>query len=100
MSNTTAGALDLVTESLDKIAGSLHEIAGAIQCLDCSPNDDEGRNIVDAMFAVSYQLKNLGNADASTPMGAIEALGKVIMESNSSIADAINNLADAVREKA
>ena len=100
MSNTIPGGLDNVTEGLEKIAGSLSEIAKVLQYIDGPPNDDEGRNIVDAMFAVSYQLKNLGNADASTPMGAIEALGKCIMESNSSIADAINNLADAVREKA
>jgi|ERR1035437_9874478 uncharacterized protein Yka (UPF0111/DUF47 family) len=100
MSNTIPGALDNVTEALDKIADSLSDVAGAIRTIDGNPTDDEGRNIVDAMFAVSYQLKNLGNADAATPMGAIEALGKVIMESNSSIADAINNLADAVREKA
>ena len=30
--------------------------------------------------AIAYQLKYLGNGDASTPMGAIEAYGKLIGE--------------------
>lgn len=36
----------------------------------------------------------LGNADAATPMGAIEALGKHIGEAIDRIADAVDSLAD------
>ncbi len=48
----------------------------------------------------------LGNGDAATPMGAIEALGAVHKESLSNLTDALwgissslNDVADAIREK-
>jgi hypothetical protein len=37
-------------------------------------------------------LKNLGNGDAATPMGAIEALGAVLKDGAEQIADAISGL--------
>jgi hypothetical protein len=85
----------------------------ALQSVLTSPNvsdsNGEPANLVDALDslagAVRYGLKHLGNADASTPMGAIEAHGAVILESADrvssgleSIASAINELAQAVRE--
>jgi len=39
---------------------------------------------------VALQLKYLGNADAATPMGAIEAFGLVMKEGMEQIADAIH----------
>lgn len=54
------------------------------------------QNITDALFKIAYQIKNLGNADASTPMGAIEALGAVHKEGMEAIAGAIHALADAI----
>lgn len=33
-----------------------------------------------AVRSVAYQIRNLGNADASTPLGAIEGLGAVMKE--------------------
>lgn len=46
---------------------------------------------------LGYQLKCLGNADAATPMGAIEAFGLVMKEGMESISAAISDLADAIR---
>ena len=49
-----------------------------------------------ALLRVAYQLKYLGNGNAATPMGAIEALGAVHKEGLASIADALasNGLAN------
>ena len=47
---------------------------------------------------VVYALKCLGNADAATPMGAMEAFGVVMQEGMASIASAINDLAEAIRD--
>jgi hypothetical protein len=58
-------------------------------------NDD----LVDAILKVAYQLKYLGNGDASTPMGAIEAHGKAILDAAQLIADGLSEVAAAIREK-
>ena len=52
------------------------------------------------LLAIARAIHFLGNADASTPMGGLEALGKVIKDSNGHIAMQIGDLADAVRELA
>ena len=52
------------------------------------------------LFAVALAIQRLGNADAITPMGGLEALGKVVMEGDELIASAISELADAVRNVA
>jgi hypothetical protein len=44
-----------------------------------------------SISGLAYQLKCLGNADASTPMGAIEALGERIDVGCSRIADALES---------
>jgi outer membrane murein-binding lipoprotein Lpp len=49
---------------------------------------------------VAGALKALGNGDAATPMGAIEAHGKCILDGADNIASAIRDLASAVRELA
>lgn len=58
-----------------------------------------GANAVDALFAISrsldavaFQLKWLGNADACTPFGAMEALGIQFK----AMAESLNNIAVAV----
>ena len=48
--------------------------------------------------AIRDAAKELGNGDASTRMGALEAHGLAIKEAAREIADAIRELADAVRE--
>lgn len=57
-------------------------------------------NVADAIVSVGYHLKNLGNADAATPMGAIEAHGAVVQEVGGLIADSISEVAEALRELA
>ncbi|HUT18734.1 MAG TPA: hypothetical protein VM366_06200 [Anaerolineae bacterium] len=52
------------------------------------------------LLAIARAIHRLGNADASTPMGGLEALGKVILESNEHIAMAIGDLASAVHRLA
>ncbi|MGE5618093.1 MAG: hypothetical protein ACM3US_02415 [Sphingomonadaceae bacterium] len=61
------------------------------------PRDGELR---EGLQAIAHAIKLLGNADAATPMGGLEALGKVILESNGAIADAISELAEAVNNVA
>jgi hypothetical protein len=39
--------------------------------------------------SVAHQIRNLGFADAMTPMGALEGLGLMVKESAERIADAI-----------
>ncbi|WP_166142062.1 hypothetical protein [Methylosinus sp. RM1] len=48
-----------------------------------------GLQIAQALDGIAYQLKRLGLSDASTPLGAIEALSKSIQESANTIATAI-----------
>ena len=60
----------------------------------------EERDEQDGLRAIAHALHRLGNADASTPMGGLEALGKVIKESNERIAEAIGDLASAVHRLA
>jgi hypothetical protein len=55
-------------------------------------------NTAHALFAIAYQLKCLGNADAATPMGAMEALGAVLKEGFEGLAAAIHDHAEAIRE--
>ena len=66
-------------------------LAEAIRSTLISPNESdqnfEAANVVDGLFAIAraidglaYQLKMLGNGDAATKMGAIEALGKTVSE--------------------
>jgi hypothetical protein len=62
----------------------------------------QSHDIIDAIDnvaqAISSGLKYLGNADAATPMGAIEAHGAAMKEAAETIASAISDLAEAVRE--
>lgn len=46
-----------------------------------------------------FAAKHLGNGDASSPQGAIEHLAGSIHEGSKGIAEAIDNLAEAVRWK-
>lgn len=48
---------------------------------------------------IARAIHRLGNADASTPMGGLEALGGVIEKAGADIANALRELADAIREK-
>jgi hypothetical protein len=52
-----------------------------------------------ALENCAYQLKSLGNADAATPMGALEAHGLMVKEAGSSIYDGLTALAEAFESK-
>ncbi len=62
------------------------------------PHRDCG--IADALFALSdgitRTLRDLGNGDAATPMGAIEAHGVAVKEAADRIADALQGIADGL----
>lgn len=61
-------------------------------------NSDE--NVFTALQEVAVALKYLGNGDAGTPMGGLEALGLCIKEAGEQIAGAISELAQAIEQHA
>ncbi len=50
------------------------------------------KDIADALVRIAKELRNLGNADAATPMGAIEGIGALLKED---VADALRSTAAA-----
>ncbi len=79
------------------------KLADAIDRLCDCVSESEDESLSAAMIAladrISYGLKCLGNADAGTPMGAMEAHGKAIIAAGDKIAGAIDYLADAIRDQ-
>lgn len=45
--------------------------------------------IANSLELIAEAIRRLGNADAATPMGGLEALGKAILEGMEGIANAI-----------
>lgn len=86
------------------------KVADAIDRNFTSPNvpdaNMEPANVVDAIHgvggAIARALDRLGNADAATPMGGLEALGAVLKETieqaASEIAGGLHAVADAIRD--
>jgi hypothetical protein len=62
-------------------------------------SNSEAANMVDGLYTVARALQWLGNADASTPMGALEAHGAAMLESSEKIASGLHDIAEAIREK-
>lgn len=71
---------------------------------------DQADNISAGLFAIAkaidglaYQIKSLGNGDAATEMGAIEALGQTISEAMSDLGDdnvqAAKIMASAIKDR-
>ena len=56
-------------------------------------DEDEVDRLLSAFEGIARQLKNLGNADASTPMGAIEAHGKAVDDAAERLAGEIDEVA-------
>ena len=52
--------------------------------------------VADGLYAVAAALQRLGNADASTPMGGMEALGAVVKDGMDGVAGAMDNVAGAL----
>jgi hypothetical protein len=59
-------------------------------------DEDNEMNVVDALAGIKRALRDLGNGDAATSMGGMEALGKAVLDSSQTIASAISELAAAV----
>lgn len=59
-------------------------------------DEDNEMNVVDALAGIKRALRDLGNGDAATSMGGMEALGKAVLDSSERISDAITALAMAV----
>jgi len=57
--------------------------------------ESDERTLVEALDYVGYQLKMLGNGDASTPMGAVEAFGALVQDV---VVPAVLDVAAALRE--
>ncbi len=60
--------------------------------------DDEEDSLAEAIQSVARSIRDLGNGDAATHMGGLEALGKVLSESIEILASAMNDIAEAIRE--
>lgn len=84
-----------------KVSVDQDVIMTAMYDLFVSPNEPdsngEAANVVDGLFAiarglhaVARSIQYLGNGEASTPFGAIEALGMQIEKSASMITAALN----------
>lgn len=62
---------------------------------------EEENSIAESLESITRALRLLGNADANTPMGAIEALGAVIKEvfenGFSEISDSLESIAESIR---
>lgn len=67
-----------------------------------SPNVPDGNgepaNVVDTLDALAHAIHLLGNADASSPMGALEAHGKAVLDSAEMVSSGLHDIADAIRE--
>lgn len=82
------------------------EAANSIEACFISPNvpdsNLEPANVVDVIAGaglnISRALDRLGNADASTPLGAIENLAMEMKHGLGAVADSICELASAIRE--
>lgn len=76
----------------------IDNLAGAITQAFLTVDADE--NITDAINRLARAITNLGNADAATPLGGMEALGKSMQESADTIAAGLERLAQAIEESA
>ncbi|HEY5387622.1 MAG TPA: hypothetical protein VIL79_06935 [Thermoleophilia bacterium] len=82
------------------------QIAEALRDVFQSPNVPDSNfeiaNVVDALASVAeamvFAAKHLGNGDASTQWGALEAHGKAMLDAAETVSDGLHDLADAVRE--
>jgi hypothetical protein len=60
---------------------------------------DEVEQFLESISNIAVHLKYLGNGNAASEMGAIEHLGVCFLEGMKTVAEAIDGLADAIREQ-
>lgn len=58
--------------------------------------EPRGEDIAQALDSIARALRDLGNADAATPMGALEAHGKTLGNGLDSIASSLGAIAEAL----
>jgi len=51
--------------------------------------NEEHEDLCRSIYSIAQALNRLGNADAATPMGGLEALGAVILEGSKRVAEAL-----------
>ena len=78
----------------DQVASAIER---GLSSPNCSDSNGEVANVVDGLYYIARALKWLGNADADTPHGALEAHCRAIAEAGRSIASALLEVADAIR---
>ena len=76
----------VIHDATTELAGGLHEIAAQI-----APENPHNEKVADALQAIGTHLKYLGNGNAASQMGAIEALSVQIREGLDGMADAIRS---------
>jgi hypothetical protein len=76
---------------------ALFAIASAIGDLACSI-EQSGKEIREGLNSVAFQIRQLGNGDAATTEGAVEAYGKFMGEKMDHLTEVIGDFADALRE--
>lgn len=54
--------------------------------------------VAEAILTLARAINRLGNADAATPMGGLEALGAHLADKLGDIAASIDDLAESIRE--
>jgi len=83
---------------------STNQIAEALMSSLISPNVSDSNlepaNVVDVLQYIARALHRLGVADASTPLGALEAHALVIKEGTAAIAGSLSLIADAIGDLA
>jgi hypothetical protein len=76
---------------------------GNARCSSESVYDGESASVCEAIAsvgeAIRYAGRWLGNGEASTPFGALEAHGMAILEASENISASIRYLAEAIREE-
>lgn len=105
---------------MEHIAGTVHELHPTPPPTGCTPCDmvaaleDLGHSIesahdksatcreldndklTEALEGLTFWIRQLGNGDAGTSMGGMEALGKAILDAGSKVADSIDDHTAAV----
>lgn len=89
----------MIEHQAEAIVGAVDSIGDALTTI----RKGEMVNVTDALFAIADGLDSvaksihaLGNADAATPMGAIEGFAAHIGERMESLTMAIGEIADAI----
>ncbi len=83
-----------LNDTLKDVAYGLSEIGRGVG----NPEYIDGpESLTEAVDRVATSLKCLGNGDAVTPMGALEAHGKAILDAADKLSMSLNRIADAIR---